>query len=138
MSEGKIHNVVNRLIDGLRKEDMTKDLEGDEQCKMRAVNTDPDNKKLLNEYIAESRILTTKSLYNEFLYKSLQVANKNQKVFNHKIFDPEITGKQIPQTNQPKNIKKFDNYEKVTTNETKIESPIPVDKPISNIIFKRQ
>ncbi len=40
MSEGKIHNVVNKLIDYLKKPDVKDILASDEQEKMKNVNSD--------------------------------------------------------------------------------------------------
>lgn len=50
MSEGKIHNVINKMITFLRKEDIRRDLEADEQEKMKNVNTEEETQKELKEY----------------------------------------------------------------------------------------
>jgi hypothetical protein len=39
MSEGKIHNVVNKMIDMLIKDDISKELQSDQQEKLKNVNT---------------------------------------------------------------------------------------------------
>ena len=70
MSEGKIHKVVNKMISSLLKEDITQDLQSDEQAKMRVANTDPE----LRSYVSESRLLQDRNLSSDLIYQSLKVA----------------------------------------------------------------
>lgn len=61
MSEGKIHNVVNKMIDILKRDDISEYLKSDEQEKMKNVNT---NNQELKVYKSEGRILEQQVLLN--------------------------------------------------------------------------
>lgn len=47
MTEGKIHNVVNRMIDYLKKDDVRRDLESDEQEKLKNANSEEEYQREL-------------------------------------------------------------------------------------------
>jgi len=89
MSEGKIHNVVNRLIDHLRKPSLAQDLASAEQEKLKVVNSDEETRRDLKEYVSESRILANLHTLNQFLYGSLQAAKTHKDVVMHPLLIPE-------------------------------------------------
>lgn len=93
MSEGKIHNVVNKMISHLRLEnpiDIRRELDCDEQEKMKTVNTEPEYQKALKEYKAEGRIIDNNKTLNEFLYKSLKISSKHKDVLMNPIFVDQL------------------------------------------------
>ena len=84
-SEGKLHNVVNRVIDHLRKPSLAEDLSSDAQEKMRVANTE----QALREYRSESRILGNFPALNQFIYKSLQTAKTHREILMNPLLMPE-------------------------------------------------
>lgn len=89
MSEGKIHNVVNKLIGYLRKPDISDDLASDEQEKMKNANTDEEVQKQLREYKSEGRIVNEYSLFSKFMRTSLHMARMHEDVVMNPLFKQE-------------------------------------------------
>lgn len=81
----RMHNVINKMFDCLKmkQEDLTQYLDSDEQAKLRAVNTEPDQMKALKEYRAEGRILDDDRLQHSFIRAAISTAKLHQPIITH-------------------------------------------------------
>ena len=81
----RIHAVINRLVDCLKlnPNDLKTHLNSDEQAKLRAVNTEPENMKLLKEYKSEGRILTDLNIQQAFMRSAMNSAKLHKGVITH-------------------------------------------------------
>eukprot|EP00347_Sterkiella_histriomuscorum_P002465 403368043 len=134
MMEGKIHNVINKMITYLRKDDIRKDLESDEQEKMKNVNTEDETHKELKFYKSESRILQSDELYYKFMMNSLRNANTHKGVIMNKLFvdacsDPNMV--YLPKKYQSVSSKIIQNNNEILKH---VQSGINFDQSKINII----
>ncbi|CDW77441.1 trna isopentenyltransferase 9 [Stylonychia lemnae] len=105
MMEGKIQNVINKMIVHLMKEDVRRELESDEQEKMKNVNTEDDSQKELKEYKSESKILQSDELYYKYMMNSLKTAKAYQSLLMGKVLTHPLLTLQTPDYFIPKKLK---------------------------------
>ncbi len=87
MAEGNLQNVINKMIDSIKKKNIDDDLSSPEQAQIRAVNSN--DTQMLKYYTTKGRILEDKQMLNKFLGISIQQAKKNKDMILHKYFNQE-------------------------------------------------